>query len=131
MYEYKAKIDYVYDGDGTYRGTIDLGMKIYLERDMRLYGVDTPELRGEQYEAGIIVRDLVKELLLDEPELAITTHKDESGKYGRLLVDIHIPDVGDLANYLVSLGYAKRYTGGTKEPWTAEELNFIKMSKEL
>lgn len=46
MYRYRAKVKSVYDGD-TCTVDIDLGFHITL-RDIkvRLYGVDTPELRG-------------------------------------------------------------------------------------
>ena len=129
MYEYKAKILSVYDGDGSFDAIIDLGMKITMERKIRLAGVDTPEMRGEQKIAGKIVRDFVRSLILNK-EVTIKTHKDESGKYGRLLADIEIEPisihtVSDLGRLLVLMGHAKPYDGGKKELWTKEELDEI------
>ena len=129
MYEYKALITSVYDGDGAFEAVIDLGFNIQMEKTVRLSGVDTPELRGEQYEAGKKVRDFVRSLILDK-YVTIRTYKDHSGKYGRLLADIQISPVeftaqNDLGELLISMGYAKPYSGGKKDPWTKEELNKI------
>ena len=123
MYEYKAKIESVYDGDGSFDAIIDLGLNIFIKRKVRLYGVDTPEMRGEQYQAAKVVRDYVRELILNK-DVTIKTKKDKSGKYGRLLACIEIDDI-DLSTRLIELGYAKEYLGGTKEDWTKEELDLI------
>jgi len=123
-YKYLAQITSVYDGDGSYECTIDMGMKLYLEKQVRLYGVDTPELRGKQKIAGRKVRDFVRECILDKA-VVLHTKKDKSGKYGRLLASIKFDDGKDLATILLDKGYAKVYLGGKKEPWTKEELSFI------
>jgi len=123
-YKYIAVITSVYDGDGSYNCTVDMGMKLYLEKQVRLYGVDTPELRGNQKIAGRKVRDFVRECIL-EKEVILHTQKDKSGKYGRLLASIKFDDGKDLAKLLLKKGYAKAYLGGKKELWTKEELDFI------
>jgi len=127
MYEYKAKILSVYDGDGAFDARIDLGMKITIERPIRLGGVDTPEIRGEQHNAGVAVRDFVRSLILDR-EVIVCTHKDASGKYGRLLADILVEHKGvsvNLAQLLIVFGLAKPYNGGHKSQWDKEELDYI------
>ena len=123
MYQYKAHITSVYDGDGAFDAVVDLGMGIEYKRKIRLFGVDTPEMRGEQKVAGKIVRDFVRNLILDK-DVIIQTHYDKSGKYGRLLANIEVAE-GDLADILIGEGYAKEYDGGTKEPWTESELHAI------
>lgn len=123
LYNYRAIINYVYDGDGIYRSTIDLGIGIQVHKHLRLYGVDCPELRGNQHIAGIVVRNYVRRLILDK-EVIVSTHKDKVGKYGRLLVDVHIDGL-NLADDLISLGYAKPYFGKTKDLWTYAELVHI------
>jgi len=58
-YVYAAEVVRVYDGDTIYMD-IDLGFRMWLrEEPLRLWGIDTPEVRGEDKEAGIAVRDLV------------------------------------------------------------------------
>ena len=110
-YWYKAKVVSVYDGD-TIRVTIDVGFGIKTGgskgEPLRLYGIDTPELRGEEREQGIMVRDKLRELI-DGKEVIIKTLKDKTGKYGRYLAIIHLPDGTNVNKWLLDNGYAKEY----------------------
>ena len=129
MYQYEAKILSVYDGDGVFDANIDMGMNLWHRKDLRLYRVDTPELRGNHRKAGLVVRDFVRELILGKT-VVINTQRDKTGKYGRLLVDIQIiSDDGhiheDLSELLINKGYAKPYFGGKKDEWRTEELEAI------
>lgn len=123
MYEYRANIESVYDGDGSFNSTVDLGLGISVSKKIRVYGIDTPEMRGDQYDAGKIVRDFVRELILGK-DVVIKTKKDKTGKYGRLLANISI-DGNDLGAILLDHGFAKEYFGGTKEEWSKEDLDNI------
>jgi len=49
MYEYKAKLDRVIDGD-TIDCHIDLGFNVTLKERVRLKGIDTPETRTRDLE---------------------------------------------------------------------------------
>ncbi len=106
MYNYKAKIIDVYDGD-TVTAIVDLGFLHFQEMKLRLYGIDTPELRGDEKEAGIVVRDLVREMILNK-DVEIHSYKDKQGKYGRYLANI-IVDGLDVNQWLVDNGHAKSY----------------------
>jgi len=106
MYNYKAHIKAVYDGD-TVTAVVDLGFLHYQEMKLRLYGIDTPELRGDEREAGIVVRDIVREMILGK-EVEIHTFKDKQGKYGRYLATIILDDL-DLNQWLVDNGHAEVY----------------------
>jgi len=86
MYEYRAKVIKVYDGD-TITVELDLGFKIKKEEKIRLIGINTPEVRGEEREQGLISRDRLRELILGK-DIIIRTQKDKKGKYGRYLGDI-------------------------------------------
>ena len=123
MYEYRAKIIDVYDGDGVFDVEVDMGMNLFQRKDIRLYSVDTPELRGEHKKAGRIVANFVTDLILGK-QVIIRTKKDKTGKYGRLLADVIIDDV-DLAQLLLDKGYAKAYHGGKKEEWSMGEIDHI------
>ena len=123
MYEYNAKIISVYDGDGVYDAEIDMGMNLFQRKDIRLFGVDTPEMRGEHKKAGKVVRDFVRNLILNKAVLIIT-QKDKTGKYGRLLASVIIDDI-DLAQLLLDKGYAKAYHGGKKQEWSTIEIDHI------
>ena len=88
LYHYKAHITKVYDGD-TVTADIDLGFNMVMRKQkLRLLGIDTPEIRGEERPEGLISRDRLAELILNT-DVHIVTHKDKSGKYGRWLVTIY------------------------------------------
>ena len=106
MYNYKAKIIDVYDGD-TVTAVVDLGFLHSQEMKLRLYGIDTPEIRGVEKVEGKKVRDLVRDLILDK-EVEIHSYKDKQGKYGRYLATI-IVDGLDVNKWLVDNGHAQSY----------------------
>lgn len=91
LYNYKAHVTGVYDGDSI-TADIDLGFYMCMRNQkIRLYGINTPEIRGEEREQGLIARDRVRELILDK-DIILTSYKDKSGKYGRWLGTILIMD---------------------------------------
>ena len=106
MYQYKATIIDVYDGD-TVTAKVDLGFLISQEMKLRLYGIDTPELRGSEREEGLKVRDILREMILDQ-EVIINTYKDKQGKYGRYLANIFLNGI-DINEWLLDNGHAKPY----------------------
>ncbi len=105
---YRCRIVGWYDGDSP-TIDIDLGFNHWmLDQKVRLYGVDTPELRGQEREKGLEVRDLVRKWLPPEADAVIRTHKDEQGKYGRWLGEIFLPDQIESVNQrLVAQGLAQ------------------------
>jgi len=86
LYLYKAKIVGVYDGD-TYTALVDLGFGITTQMKLRAFGIDTPEMRGDEKIEGKRVRDYVRNLILSK-EVVIRTVKDKKGKYGRYLAEV-------------------------------------------
>ena len=110
-YTYSAYVKYVYDGD-TITCDIDCGFGLkYTNTKIRLYGIDTPELRGDEYEEGIKIRDILREKISCK-DILIRTIKDKTGKYGRYLGIIYFYENGDYLNindWLVENGYAKKY----------------------
>jgi len=88
LYEYKAKATDVYDGD-TITVDIDLGFGIWMRRQkIRLRGIDAPEVRGLEKEAGLKSRDRVRELILGAL-VTLRTYKDSKEKYGRWLAEVY------------------------------------------
>lgn len=84
FYEYKAFVTSVYDGDSI-TCDLDLGFGIWSKKQkIRLHGIDTPEIRGEERELGLISKARVEELILGK-EIVLQTFKDKTGKYGRYL----------------------------------------------
>lgn len=129
-FEYTWRIKeagYIYDGDSFKDYTIDLGFnKDWNKKDLRLYGIDTPEVRGASREAGLLVRDLNVSLHEMNPDatLWIKSIKDSEHKYGEVLCVYYIDDF-NLNDFLLKNKYAKPYFGGTKPGWTKTELQYI------
>ena len=110
LYTYKAKILSVYDGD-TVTADIQLGFYVIAHKvKLRLYGINTPEIRGgtaETKKAGITARDWLREQILDKE---VTVKSFGKGKYGRWLVDIYLnEDETSLNQQLIDKGFAQSY----------------------
>ena len=107
LYTYKAYITDVYDGD-SFTADIDLGLNAWLRgMKLRLARVDTPELRGDEREFGLQVRDYVRTKILHK-EVIIKTDKDRTGKYGRYIAEVIVEDL-NLNNHLLEIGMAQPY----------------------
>ena len=87
---------------------ISLGFNITMHKQKaRLLGINTPEVRGNEREAGLVSRDRLRELI-DGKDIIIVTHKDKGGKYGRLLATIFLDGV-NINQQLVDEGLAEVY----------------------
>ena len=89
MYEYKATVDRVVDGD-TVDFIVDLGFSVKIKIRTRLAGVDTPE-RGQKdfLLATQKCRELLNKAAASFPyEDKIVIKTEKTGKYGRWIVQI-------------------------------------------
>ncbi len=120
MYEYQASVNKVHDGD-TLRLNIDLGFNIHNENiDVRLFGVDAPELHRPD-KLGEKARDSLKQWLVIHPgPYVMTSVKDKTEKFGRYLIkSFKSKDGHELITDQKNAGYLKAYTGeGPKPEWT-------------
>ena len=109
MYEYRAFVRKVYDGD-TITVDIDLGFEVVLRNQkIRLSKINTPEIRGAEREAGIKVRNLVRERISNK-WVIIKTTKDKKGKYGRWLGEVYCDGSEESLNqWLLNEGHAVLY----------------------
>jgi micrococcal nuclease len=109
MYEYKAIITKVYDGDSV-TADIDLGFGVWLHKQkFRLYGINTPELRTkdpEEKAKAYAARDRLREIVLDKPVRIVSHGK---GKYGRWLVEIFTDSSTSVNSKLILEGHAEHY----------------------
>lgn len=88
MYEYKAIIKKVYDGD-TVTLDIDVGFDVWIKNQrVRLLYINAPEIRGEERPEGLISKQRLLELIPIGSDVIIKTKRDRKGKYGRYLVEI-------------------------------------------
>lgn len=115
-YETLAKVVKVYDGD-TVHVVFSYFDKFY-KWNCRILHVDTPELRTkdlEEKKRGYECRDKLSALILDK---VVSLKCSKFDKYGRLLVEITVPETGlKIHEYLISEGLANKYEGKTKEKW--------------
>jgi micrococcal nuclease len=88
MYEYRAAVDRVVDGD-TVDLIIDLGFNIKIKIRGRLEGVDTPE-RGhpEWLSAAEVCKDLLQKAQANNDSEYLIVRTTKTGKYGRWIVRI-------------------------------------------
>lgn len=114
IYLYRAIVRSVYDGD-TMRLDFDLGFGNWMmNKSVRLYGIDTPEIRGEERPEGLVARDFVREKCPPGSEVTVLSIKDTTGKYGRYLVTIFYEDPSGTVNLNEQLllgGMAQPYPG--------------------
>lgn len=100
----------VVDGD-TVELVADLGFKIGYRFTARLDGINAPELRTPE---GNTARTALLSLIGGKT-LEIRTLKDQTEKYGRMLVVIMLEDGVSTANqWLIDHGFAVPYSGGAR-----------------
>jgi endonuclease YncB( thermonuclease family) len=111
-----AKIVRVYDGDTVHAVFLYGGQ--YHKWNCRIAHVDTPELRTKdlaEKQKGIEARDYLRGLILDK---IVKLDCFEFDKYGRLLVEITLPETNEKVHEcLLSNNHAHPYEGATKQKW--------------
>lgn len=117
MYEYRAKILRVVDGD-TLDVEISLGFDIYKRERLRLNRINTPEVRGADSARGKQASSRVAALAPVGSTVMIRTIKDSQEKYGRYLAEVFIEQKSaplmNLNDALVAEGLAVAYDGGKR-----------------
>lgn len=104
MYQYKATITNVVDGD-TFDMDIDLGFNIHIHERVRLLDIDTPEKFGAEKELGLLVEEYAwnnfyRAQVVIQSEKADTAAETDS--FGRWLVRVNAfgRDICDIYNKL-------------------------------
>ena len=126
MYEYKAVVDRVVDGD-TIDVTIDLGFSVWKKMRVRMEGINTPESRTrdlEEKKRGLAAKDRVKSILEFNNNKCILKVSGV-GKYGRALATVLVESLSplngedgvtliDVNKQLIEEGHAVEYWGGKR-----------------
>jgi len=118
MYEYKATVKRIIDGDSIVLD-IDLGFYMFMnETKIRLYGLDTPEMNSEdpllRLQAIMATRYLYDNLQIGE-KVTIKTVLDKREKYGRLLATITTKDGLNINEGLIQNKLAVSYHNLTRD----------------
>jgi len=111
MYEYKAQLKEVIDGD-TIDVILDLGFSISVEQRLRLADIDTAELRSSDplekqkaQDAKAFVRGFI-----GTSTLIVSTRKTNAGKnrvtFGRYVADVQVCRVIEGVQSIISLNKA-------------------------
>ena len=110
----------IIDGD-TVDVDIDLGFGVWLHKErVRLYGIDTPESRTrdlEEKKYGLAAKDFLTGML-DDDQIILKTHKDKTGKFGRILGELwRTSNYTDksINRYMIEKHHAVAYHGQSKE----------------
>lgn len=112
-----AQVLRVIDGDTVrVRATVWLGSTV--EIDVRLAGIDAPEMRGRCAREKILAasaRDALLYMLGDGP---VALRDVRYGKYaGRVIARIAAPDGRDVSQIMRTKGLARPYGGGKRIQW--------------
>jgi len=125
MYEYRAHIIKIVDGD-TVDVDIDLGFGIVLSNErVRINGIDTPESRTrdkEEKKFGLAAKARLKSLLGKTCTLKTQINKsgeDMKGKFGRVLGNFDVYDAATdswrpVTAMMIEEGHAVAYHGQAK-----------------
>ena len=129
MYEYKAEVTRVIDGD-TIDANIWLGFDVVLpSQRIRLFGIDTPESRTRNKEEKI--RGLLSKQHMQDmcPKgHTIRLESKDRGKFGRILGIIYqMSEDISINQKMCDDGYAVPYYGGNKDG--LEELHMANKQK--
>tara|TARA_R110002020_G_scaffold302595_2_gene517963 strand:- start:5769 stop:6140 length:372 start_codon:yes stop_codon:yes gene_type:complete len=92
QYIRRARIVRLVDGD-TCVIDVDMGMAITVRATVRLFGINTPEVRGPEKVAGHAATQHLADLLVryrheGEWDIVVQTRKDKRGKFGRYLASL-------------------------------------------
>lgn len=112
MYEYKAVIVRVVDGD-TVDIDIDLGFRITTRQRVRLAGINAPETSTPE---GVTAKTFLAELIPVGTKVIVDSDKPGAGdKYGRFLASIFLNGkyVGDS---MIEAGHAVAWDGTGVKP---------------
>ena len=97
-------------------GVVEDGTGIYIETAIRINGIDTPEITGEQKPHGTIAKVYLQSLIRDADAVYIANLQEDK-YYSRIVADVYVEidgEVESVADNMIDGGYAVACDGGTK-----------------
>lgn len=111
MFTYEATLLRLVDGDTLWL-RCDLGFRVFHDVDVRLAGLNAPELHTVEGEAAKL---WVQNWFTGHPgPYIVHTDRDRTEKYGRYLATVVAPDGHSLTADLLADGIAQVYNGGPR-----------------
>lgn len=106
MYEYRAEIVRVVDGD-TVHARVDLGCDVRIDLTLRLARINAPELRTAE---GVAAKQALERIVAAAGgTLTLRTLRDRREKYGRYLAELVDAAGNNVNEQLVAEGMAQWY----------------------
>ena len=140
LYIYTVLDYYVIDGD-TVKVLLDTGFRNRTITSVRVEGINTPEKRGKEKEAGLAVKEIAemwikkncsldikkKRYFLDSyPIKGLYVRSVKLDKYGgRIIGRIFTENDADLGDFLIAEGLARIYDGGSKLIFEGAEIDVV------
>jgi micrococcal nuclease len=123
MYEYKARVVRVLDGD-TMDVSIDLGFDVWVYQRVRLLGINTAE---KNTDLGKRTIEYVRNLCPLGCNVILKSEKAEREKFGRYLARVYFPESKECLNdILIQKGWAVEYWGkGKKEDFLPDPTKLV------
>jgi len=113
----KGEVLKVIDGD-TLSVKINVWLNQQIEVNLRVVGIDTPELRGKcdlEKEKAQEARSEIIKLIKNNNISLYNIHHDKYA--GRVLANVKTATGIDLAEYMISKGLARPYKGDKRQGW--------------
>lgn len=112
LYLYKIHVTRVVDGD-TIDAEIDLGFDTHVKKRIRLYGINTPEVRTrdkQEKARGIAAKQRLQQII-DSHDGVIYMNSMDKGKYGRCIGVLYESNIDheSINDMLVNEGHAVPY----------------------
>ncbi|HXG85085.1 MAG TPA: thermonuclease family protein [Pyrinomonadaceae bacterium] len=107
-YQFKGRITKIVDGD-TLDAVVHLGFRVSIDLRLRLYGIDTPELRDADPTMRLNAQKAKARLieLTGNPMVLIKSHKPfHTEKFGRYLCQLYNSDGVNINQTLLDEGLA-------------------------
>jgi len=116
-----ARVIRVLDGD-----TLEVTVKIWFDQEVttriRLTGVDTPEIKGkcqQEITKALAAKKFTETIVPVNSHVTLYTLRPD--KYaGRTDAGVALSNGADLAQALISNGFARPYKGGARKSWCQE-----------
>ena len=114
MYHYKATVKRVVDGD-TVDMNMDLGFGVSKLVRIRLWGIDAPEVKGDERPEGLAAKAFLETLLPVGASAEVYTEKDKDAGWGRYVGEVYSLTSDhsiefDISDEMVEAGYAEYKT---------------------
>jgi endonuclease YncB( thermonuclease family) len=119
--EVLAKVLSVYDGDTITCAADFFGCGKFFQHNVRFLGMNAPEIRTRRKKEkgfGIEAGDYLRKLI--EGKYVTLVIKDNNDKYGRTSAIVMLGEL-NICDHMVELGYARTYSGGSRDPWFSDK----------